>query len=66
LISSKNYQSSFVTLTDQDSGFVVRIDQDLGLYLNKPDADRTIKNWFIKSFELLEELINSIKEDALI
>jgi hypothetical protein len=62
LISSRTYPSSFKILTDVDGGFVVRMDEDLGVYLNKPNGEEDIKKWFLDSFNDLEKLINSINQ----
>jgi hypothetical protein len=62
LVSSRVNQSSFKILTDKDGGFVVRIDDHLGRYSNKPEAEKEISEWFLESFGQLEKLINSINQ----
>ena len=60
-VAARNYEKLFIKVILENLGCVVRMDQDLGIFLNKPNADQDIKNWFLESFDLFETLISSIK-----
>lgn len=40
-------------------GTAIQLNTNLGTYLNKPNADKLIRNWYLESFKKIHELIQS-------
>lgn len=55
--------SDQITKRAKDNGdYLFIMEQDLGMYLNKPEAEKDIKDWFLESFDQFEKLIGSINQ----
>ncbi len=53
--------TDLIKTINENGDCLLTIETDLGIYLNRADADKEIKKWFLASFNRLETLIQDIK-----
>ena len=61
-VADSNYDKPFEKIIIDNKGLAIRMDEDLGRFLNKPEAEKDIKDWFLESFDRLEKLIGIINQ----
>ena len=54
-----NYDENKVKTDDFGDGFCYYVSSDIGKYLNDTNSDKSIKEWFLESFEIIKSLISN-------
>ena len=51
------FDANIYTLSQYEHGSTISINEDLGNFLNDENADRNVNDWFLKSFDLMKNLM---------